>query len=124
MIVKINDIVGLGTILQPPQSVSASVGTTTNFSCTAVGNVFWEINGAQISMQSMVEAFARAGIFVPLSTPDHSTVLINATQTTNGTTVRCLVEEPGNIQILNASARAQLLVFGKYSRKHTTVDSP
>ncbi len=100
-------------ILQAPQSRTVTVGSTIQFSCTAVGNVFWQINDAQVQTQQVVDLFASVGITVPLSTPSYSVVTINASLTTNGTTVQCLVGEIGNITVLNRSDTAELLVFGK-----------
>ncbi len=99
--------------MEAPKTAVVSLGSIANFSCTAVGNVFWDVNGAQVGNQERVNIFAAANIFVPLSTPDHSTVMINVTTTNNGSNMTCLVELEGDIRILNRSAVARLIAYGK-----------
>ena len=66
-----------------------------------------------MSSHEIVESLATFNIFVPLSIPFHSEVIIAATETNNGTRVQCLVEEEGDIRILNRSNVVTLLVVGE-----------
>ncbi len=102
---------GVGDILEHPQSTSVIVGSAANFSCTAVGHVFWEINGMQAATDPEREMFANNGIFVPPSTYATSTVIINATAANNGTTLRCFVEAT---TIVNITDLATLTIQGTY----------
>lgn len=90
----------------------APLHSNTTFTCTVTGNVFWAVNRNQISIQSQVNGLAVFCIFVPLSTPGHSEVVVTASLANNGTNFTCFVEEEGNIDILNRSGPAQLLVYG------------
>ena len=82
------------------------------FTCTVTGNIFWDVNGIQVSSQALVDRFMRSGIFVPLSTPGHSEVVVTASLANNGTSYTCFVEEAGSIDVLNRSEQVQLLVYG------------
>ena len=66
----------------------------------------------QVSSKTQVDLFVRSGIFVPLSTPGHSEVVVTASLANNGTSYKCFVEEAGSIAVLNRSERVQLLVYG------------
>ena len=104
----------LGTILQAPESVQINEGGEATFTCRAVGNVVWSINGIQIVNQINAQSLALTGVIVPLSTPSQSTVNISAFDYLNGTTLQCLVVDPDNMTaILSSSDTVQLLVLGK-----------
>ena len=110
-------VLGLGEILEAPVSAVVPLGSNATFSCRVVGNVFWAINGLQISNTDFANAFAVSDIHVPLSTPNHSEVAVTATTANNGTTVRCFVEEyAGALAILNSSATVLLKAYGKCRR--------
>ena len=83
-----------------------------NFTCSAAGDILWEVNGAQVSSMSTASTFATFGITVPLLTYGTSTVLINATSQTHGTTMRCLVVR-GGLRIVNSTTTVNLTV-GKF----------
>ena len=112
----VTNFLGVGAILQPPQPVFATMGSTASFSCAAVGNVIWEVDGEEI-LSPVAEKYGPLASkslllkYVPLSTPDYSMAVINATAQTNGTTLRCFVEE--GERILNTSAPVQLFVIGR-----------
>ncbi len=100
--------------MEAPETAVVPLGSFANFSCTAVGNVFWEVNGGQVVTQDRVNVFAAVNIFVPLSTPNHSIVVINVTAINNGSSVACLVELEGDdVRILNRSATVRLIAYGK-----------
>ena len=94
-------------------SVVAPLNSNASFQCTANGSVFWNINGGQVTSPEVAQSFATFDIFAPLSTPYHSEVIINATERNNGTEVQCLVEEEGNIRVLDRSEVVTLQVFGE-----------
>ena len=104
----------LGYIVEGPETAVVPLGSIANFSCTVVGYVFWEVNGAQVTVQPRVDEFAASKIYVPLSTLNHSVVTSTATESNNGSSLTCLVEGmPGDIRVLNQSAVVQLIAYGE-----------
>lgn len=107
-------VLGLGDIIEAPEVTVAPLHSNATFTCTVTGNVFWTVNNFQVSTQLSVTGLAMSGIFVPLSTPGHSEVVVTASLTNNGTNFTCSVEEElGSIAVLNRSEPVQLLVYGK-----------
>lgn len=101
-------------ILQPPVSAVVPVGARATFTCVAVGNVFWSFNDVQIATQTLVDLVAtQFNVSVPLSTPNRSEVIVDASIANNGSTFQCLVEDPEIIPVLNRSAIVQLQVLGE-----------
>lgn len=76
-----------------------------------------------MQIPSQVDSFAGSNIFVPLSTPSHSEVIITATVANNGSYVRCFVEEFGKLAVLNCSGNATLKVYGEFSSHFFTVST-
>lgn len=96
----------------------APLGSTASFTCTAVGDVFWSVNGLQVLSQSSVDLFAASNIFVPLPTPVSSIVNVTTrTGNNNGTSYQCLVEQAPALAVLNMSAIVTLLVYGESLKK-------
>ena len=104
----------LGYIIESPESALVPLHTNISFTCSAVGNVFWSVNGLQVQTPRSVQAFANAGIFVPLPTSSVSGVTITASMSNNGTALECLVEEEGRVDILNQSGIVQMLAYGEF----------
>lgn len=104
---------GLGHILESPEPAVVPLGANASFTCSAVGSVFWAINSGQVQSLSQVQHLATLNIFVPLSTPSTSEVVITASLVTNGTLVECLVEEEGDVAILNRTETVLIKVYGR-----------
>lgn len=100
--------------MEGPETAVVPLGSIANFSCTAVGYVFWEVNGAQVTVPSQQNLFAASAIHVPFSTQNHSIVTVNATASNNGSNLTCLVERrPGALEILSRTVTARLIAYGK-----------
>ena len=90
------------------------LGSTASFTCRVVGDIFWAVNGLQVQSPNDIESFAGNNISVGLSTPNVSMVNVTlATVRNNGTTIECLVEESGKVDILNRSEVVTLTVYGE-----------
>ena len=75
-----------------------------------------------ITSPSQVELLRNSSVFVPLSMQASSEVVIFATSSNNGTTLRCLVEvAPESMQILEDSALVNLLIFSKSITTNETI---
>ena len=89
------------------------MGSAATFTCRARGHVFWSINGQQVGSQASVDRFQANNVSVPLSTSSESSVVIRPVSVNhNGTTLQCLVEELGRLDILNRSKIVELFVIG------------
>ena len=108
-------------ITQAPEKVTAALGTNATFSCRGNGEVFWEIDGRQVTTDSQAVqlVFAEAGVYVPLPTPSVSELIMTATEMNNFTrTIRCVVD-PGNVVVqAEKSELVRLTVFGEYINLH------
>ena len=102
-----------GLILEAPEPAVVPLGSTASFTCRAVGDIFWAVDGLQVTDPANVESFAQRNISVGLSTPNVSIVIALATVRNNETTIECLVERMGEIAILNRTEIVNLTVYGK-----------
>ena len=102
-------------ITQPPEKVTAALGTNATFSCCGNGDVFWKINGIQVTTEQLVQNFAELGVYVPLPAPSVSELIMTATEMNNSSRIiQCLVVQEGNVAVKpNESDCVHLIVFGE-----------
>ena len=109
-------------ITQPPEKVTAALGTNATFSCRGNGEIRWEIDGTQVLTEWQVQLFAEEGVYVPLPTPRVSELIMTATETNNFTrSVMCQVDPGIGVGEVNESDPVHLTVFGKYRSIFTMI---
>ena len=109
-------------ITQPPEKVTAALGTNATFSCRGSGDIIWEIDGTQVQTQPFVQSFADVGVYVPLPTPSVSELIMTATETNNFTrSVMCLVDPGIGVGEVDESDSVHLTVFGEYKSIFTMI---
>ena len=112
-------------ITQPPEKVTAALGTNATFSCRGNRDIIWEIDGTHVLTELLVQSFADVGVYVPLPTPSVSELIMTATEMNNFTrTILCLVD-PGNVVgQVEESDPVHLTVFGEYRSIFTMILLP
>ena len=96
-------------------NTTAAQGTNATFFCRGDGDVFWEITGTQVRTEALVQLFAEAKVYVPLSTPSFSQLIVTATEMNNFTrTIQCLVDS-GNVAVPpEESDPVRLFIYGEW----------
>ena len=103
------------TIVQPPVSTTAAMGTNATFSCLGTDSVLWQINGTQVQDASQLPAFERILVYVPLPRPSSSELIVTATEVTNATLeIICAVDPGIGMGGILRSDAVHLLVYGRY----------
>ncbi len=101
------------TIIQPPVSTTAALGTNATFSCRGAGSVLWQINGTQVLDAGQVPVFERVQVYVPLRRANSSELIVTATRQTNATLeIICAVDQGIVMGDLVRSDAVHLLVYG------------
>ena len=101
-------------ITQPPESITAALGTNATFSCHGESIVLWQINRTQVRVEGQVPCFANIQVFVPLPRDSFNELIVTATRVTNATLeIRCVVDHITNVMGSKASDPVKLLVYGK-----------
>ena len=102
-------------ITQPPENITAALGTNTTFSCRGNGEIRWEVGGTQVTTEQLVQLFAELGVYVPLPTPNVSELIMTATEMNNiSRTIQCLLDPGIGVGQLEESDPVHLTVFGEY----------
>ena len=102
-------------ITQPPESMTAALGTNATFSCRGDGYIIWEISGTQVQTKQLVQLFALEKVYVHLHAPSVSRLIMTATEMNNFTrTIQCLVDPGIGAGPVEVSSAVHLLVYGEY----------
>ena len=94
---------------------SAALGTSATFTCRGNGEIVWIFGSIQVRGPIVAAFLAEAGIQAEVGQSMSSTSVISATESNNGTEIRCRIET-GNITdgiTFQESEPAFLLVSGK-----------
>ena len=109
-------------ITQPPENVTAALGTNATFSCRGNGDIIWEIDGTQVKIALFVELFTKEKVYVPLPTPSVSELIMTATEMNNFTrSVMCQVDPGIGVGEVEESEPVCLTVFGEYRSIFTMI---
>ena len=112
-------------VTQPPEKVTAALGTNATFSCRGNGNIIWEIDNTEVRIAHFVELFANEKVYVPLPTPNVSKLIMTATEMNNFTrTILCLVDLGIGVGQVEESDPVHLTVFGEYRSVFTMILLP
>ena len=112
-------------ITQPPENVTAALGTNATFTCRGNGKVLWEVDGTQIMTEQQVQLFAEVGVYVPLPTPSVSELIMTATEMNNFTrSIICRVDPGIRVGAVEKSDPVHLTVFGEYRSIFTMILLP
>ena len=109
-------------ITQPPENITAALGTNATFSCRGNGEIVWEVAGTLVSTEWFVQLFAEVGVYVPIPTPSVSELIMTATEMNNATkTIQCLVDPGIGVGEVEESDPVHLTVFGEYRSIFTMI---
>ena len=109
-------------ITQPPENVTAALGTNATFSCRGSEDIIWEISGTQILTEDLMQSFADVGVYVPLPTSSVSELIMTATEMNNFTrSIICQVDPGIGVGEVEESDPVHLTVFGEYRSIFTMI---
>ena len=101
-------------LTQPPESITAALGTNVTFSCSGIGRVLWEINGTQIRDDIQLPNHVSIQVFASLPRDGFNELTVTATRRTNATLmIVCLVDPSAGVGTTVESNPVRLLVYGK-----------